>query len=48
MDELKRVLERKVRKLACSVLGHPESSALDRSAEADMGIGLRSQERMFA
>jgi hypothetical protein len=36
MDELESVLERQVRELAGSVLGHPEGSALDRSAEADV------------
>ena len=48
MDELQRVLKRQVRKLASGVLGQPECSALDRSAETDMRVRLRGQERMFA
>ena len=48
MDELQRVLERQVRELAGGVLGQPEGSALDRSAEADVSMGLGGQERMFA
>ena len=35
MDELECVLKRQVRQLAGSVLGQPEGSTLDRSAEAD-------------
>ncbi len=46
MHELQRVLERQVRKLASSVLGQPQRSALDRSAEADVRVGLGGQERM--
>ena len=48
MDELQRVLERQVRELASGVLGQPQCSALDRSAEADVSVGLGGQERMFA
>ena len=48
MHELQRVLERQVRELASGVLGQPESSALDCSAEADVSVGLGGQERMFA
>ena len=47
MDELEGVLERQVRQLARRVLGGPQSSALDRSAEADVSVGLGSHERMF-
>ena len=48
MYELERVLERKVRELAGGVLSEPQGSALDRSAEADVSVRLRGQERMFA
>ena len=48
MDELQRVLERQVRELAGGVLGQPQSSALDRSAEPDVRVGLGGQERMFS
>ena len=48
MHELQRVLERKVRELASSVLGHPQRSTLDRSAEAGVGVCLGCHERMFA
>jgi ATP-dependent DNA ligase len=47
VDELQCVLEREVRELAGRVLGHPQSSALDRSAEAHMGVRLGGQERML-
>jgi hypothetical protein len=47
VDELERVLEREVRELARSILGEPERSALDRSAEADVRVGLGGQDRMF-
>ena len=40
MHELQRVLERQVRELASGVLSQPECSALDRSAEADVSVGL--------
>ena len=46
--ELERVLEGEVRELAGRVLGHPQCSALDRPAEANAGVRLRGQERMFA
>jgi hypothetical protein len=45
---LERVLEREVGELAGGVLGHPQCAALDGAAEADVGVGLRRQERMFA
>jgi hypothetical protein len=48
MHELQRVLERQVRELAGGVLGHPEGSALDCSAEADVRVGLGGHERMFS
>jgi hypothetical protein len=48
MDELERVLERQVRELASGVLGHPQSSALDSSAEADVSVGLSRHEHMFS
>ena len=38
MDGLERVLERKFWELAGGVLGRPECSALDRSAEANVGV----------
>ena len=48
MDELQQILEREVRELACRVLSEPERPTLDRSTEADVGVRLRSQERMFS
>jgi hypothetical protein len=48
VDELQGVLEREVRELACRVFSQPEGSALDRSPEADVGVGLGGQERMFS
>jgi len=47
MRELQRVFEWQVRELACVVLGHPNSSALDGCAEADVSVGLCGHERMF-
>jgi Putative Ig domain len=47
MYELQQVLERQVRKLARSVLGQPQRTALDRSPEAGMSVWLRGHERMF-
>ena len=47
MDKLQGVLERKVRQLASSVLGHPQSPALDRPAETGVRVRLRGHERMF-
>jgi hypothetical protein len=43
MDELERVLERKVQRLASGALGEPECAALGRSAETDVS----GHERMF-
>jgi hypothetical protein len=37
MDELQGVLEREVPYLPSSILGHPECSAVDGAAEADVG-----------
>ena len=48
MDELQKILERQVRELASGVLSEPERSTLDRSAEANVSVGLGGQERMFA
>jgi hypothetical protein len=48
MDELQNILEREIRQLASRVLGQPESAALDRSAEADVRVGLGGHERMFS
>jgi hypothetical protein len=48
VDEPERILEREIRQLAGGVLGHPERTALDRSAEANLTVRLRSQERMFS
>ena len=48
MDELKRIPKGQVRELAGGVLGQPQRSALDRSAEGDVGVRLGGQERMFA
>jgi len=48
MDELERILEREVRKVAGGVFSSPQRSALDRSAEADAGVRLGGHERMFA
>lgn len=48
MDEPECVLEREIRKLAGRVLGYPERSTLDRSAEAGVGVSLRGHERMFS
>jgi hypothetical protein len=47
LDELEGILERELRKLTSRIFGHPEGSALDRSAEADVRVRLRRQERMF-
>src|SRR5688572_32844729 len=41
MHELQRVLERQVREFAGGVLCHPQSSALNRSPEANMSVRLR-------
>jgi len=43
-----RVLKRKIRQLAGRVLGHPQRPALDRTAEAGLGVRLGGQERMFS
>jgi len=48
MDELEGILERQARKLPSGILGHPQCSTLDRSAEADVGMGFRCHEQMFA
>jgi len=40
MNELEGVLERQVRGLTSRVLSEPEGSAFDRSAEANVGVGL--------
>src|SRR5262249_44535353 len=48
VDELERVLEREVRQLAGGVLCQPQRAALDRPAEADLGVRLRGHERMFS
>lgn len=48
MDELQGVLERKVRQLACRVLGRPQCPVFDRSSEEDVRVGLRCHERMFS
>jgi hypothetical protein len=48
MDELQEVFERQVREFASGVLGQPQNSALDRSAKADVSVGLGGHERMFA
>jgi hypothetical protein len=37
MVKLEGVCERKIRQLTSGVLGHPQGSALDRSAEARLG-----------
>lgn len=47
-DQLEGVLERQVRQLTRGVLGSPECSALDRSAEADVSMSLCGHERMFS
>jgi hypothetical protein len=47
MHKLEQVLERQVRELASGVFGEPECSAFDGSVEADLGMRLRGQERMF-
>jgi hypothetical protein len=38
MDELKRVRKWQIRELSRGIVGHPECSALDGSAEADFGV----------
>jgi hypothetical protein len=48
VDELERVFERQVRQLARGVLSHPQRSALDSAAEADLSMTFRSHKRMFA
>jgi hypothetical protein len=48
MDELERILKRKLWELASSVLRHPQRSAFDRPPEPNLGVGLSSHyERMF-
>src|SRR5262245_33620132 len=47
MHELKGIVQREVRELASRVLGEPEGPTLDRTAEADLRVGLRCHERMF-
>jgi hypothetical protein len=46
VDELERVLERKVRQLTGGILSSPECSALDRTAEANMRV-RRSRHRTY-
>jgi hypothetical protein len=41
LHELQGILERQVRQLAGCVLREPECSALDRTAEADLGVRVR-------
>jgi hypothetical protein len=48
VDELEGIFEPEVRKFAGRILGHPESSALDRTAEADVCVRLGGEERTFA
>jgi hypothetical protein len=48
VDELPRILEQQVRKLAGRVLSQPQSTTLDRSAEADVSVGLGGHEHMFS
>ena len=48
VDELESILEGEARQLAGGVLSHPESAALDRSAEAHAGAGFGGHERMFS
>jgi hypothetical protein len=40
MHDQGRILQRQVRQLAGGVLGHPESSAFDRSTEANVSVRL--------
>jgi hypothetical protein len=40
VDKLERVFERKAREFAGGIVGCPQGSALDRSAEADVSVGL--------
>jgi hypothetical protein len=47
VHELRGIFKRQVRHLASGILGEPERTALDCPAEADLGAGLRRQERMF-
>jgi hypothetical protein len=46
-DELQGILKRQIGQFARSVLGHPQRSSLDRSAETHVRVGFRSHERMF-
>lgn len=48
MDELQRILKWKVWQLASGVLGSPECSAFDCTAEADASVSFRGHERMLA
>ena len=43
MDELEGVLEWKVWQLSCRVLGRPECSALDRSAETNVRVSAETE-----
>jgi hypothetical protein len=45
--ELPRILERETSDLASGILGHPQSSALDRTLEPNASVGLCGHERMF-
>src|SRR5262249_23666870 len=48
VDELQGIPERQIRQLARRVLSQPQRPSLDRATEADVGVGLRGQERMFS
>jgi hypothetical protein len=49
MDELERVRERQVRKLARRVLGQPQRATLDRAPETHVCVGIGGHvERMFS
>jgi hypothetical protein len=47
VDELERACERQVRELTGPRLCEPECSTLERPTEANLGVRLRGQERMF-
>ena len=48
MHELERILQRQIEGFASGILGHPERSALDRSAEAVVRARLGGHEHMFS
>jgi hypothetical protein len=48
VNELEQIFEREIRQLASGVLSEPQRPSLDCPLEADVGVGLGGQERMFS